>query len=43
MDLPVLDANFHLVAGKDFEKVVFAVLLGEEKPRLVGVKYSVPD
>ena len=43
MDLPVPDANFQLVAGKDFEKIVFAVLLGEKKPRLVGFKCSAPD
>ena len=43
MDLPVSDANFHLVARKDFEKIVFAVLLGEEKPRPVCLKYSAPD
>src|SRR5436189_3436955 len=33
MDLPVGVANSHSVEGKDFEQVVFAVLLGEEKPR----------
>ena len=32
MDLPVGSLKSHSVEGKHFEQVVFAVLLGEEKP-----------
>ena len=38
--LPVPVAHSHSVARKDFEQVVFAVLLGEEQPRPVFLECS---
>jgi len=34
---------FRLIAGSDFEQVIFAVLLRDEKPRPILFEYFGPD
>ena len=41
--LPVSVEQFYSVKGRDVEQVVFAVLLGEEKPGPVFPEFSRPD
>ena len=41
--LPVPVAQSRLLVGKDFEKIIFAVLLREEKSRPIFLEYLRPD
>jgi hypothetical protein len=41
--LPCPVTHYRSVAGKDLEQIVFAVLLGEEQPRLAFLEYLRSD